>query len=249
MLFFYAVFWAYIAKLIVAVSKWRCHSLTVVSSLRQAPKPGYTLAPRSHTFSSVGGTSSQAGLAVRITEFKSLFLTFSLTSKLLAHECDCLDSWLEIMKRRKLYIATSSQGEYPFGNMGEKTHSTEFSSARSDSKCKMFALQLSQQSHDNEIRPFAVSTGSITEADRRALGGGVPDIRSSTTYTGGFRYPSASPHLRRSLPNMTPAVPTEPLKVYPYHLLMTTNYRLPADVDRNNLEVRTAFHCIQRQTI
>jgi hypothetical protein len=25
--------------------------------------------------------------------------------------------------------------------------------------------------------------------------------------------------------------------VYPYHLLMTSNYRLPADVDRNNLEV------------
>ncbi|ODN01148.1 Actin-binding LIM protein 1 [Orchesella cincta] len=125
----------------------------VVSSLRQAPKPGYTLAPRSHTFSSA---------------------------------------------------------DYPFGAMGEKTHSTEFSSARSD-----------------------ISTGSITEADRRALGA---DIRSSTTYTGGFRYPSASPHLRRSLPNMTPVMSTEPLKVYPYHLLMTSNYRLPADVDRNNLE-------------
>ncbi|XP_035709209.1 actin-binding LIM protein 3 isoform X2 [Folsomia candida] len=102
------------------------------------------------------------------------------------------------------------QSAIPFGAMGEKTHSTEFSSARSD-----------------------ISTGSITEADRRALGA---DVRSSTTYTGGFRYPSASPHLRRSLPNMTPQVPTEPLKVYPYHLLMTTNYRLPADVDRNNLE-------------
>ncbi|CAG7720658.1 unnamed protein product [Allacma fusca] len=103
--------------------------------------------------------------------------------------------------------------DYPFGAMGEKTHSTEFSSARSD-----------------------ISTGSITEADRRALGG---DIRSSTTYTGGmggFRYPSASPHLRRSLPNMTPVMSTEPLKVYPYHLLITSNYRLPADVDRNNLE-------------
>lgn len=37
---------------------------------------------------------------------------------------------------------------------------------------------------------------------------------------------------------MTPVMSTEPLKVYPYHLLMTSNYRLPADVDRNNLEVR-----------
>lgn len=40
-------------------------SLIVVSSLRQAPKPGYTLAPRSHTFSSVGGSSSQAAVTVR----------------------------------------------------------------------------------------------------------------------------------------------------------------------------------------
>jgi len=29
---------------------------------------------------------------------------------------------------------------------------------------------------------------------------------------------------------------TEPAKIYPYHLLLITNYRLPADVDRLNLE-------------
>lgn len=28
----------------------------------------------------------------------------------------------------------------------------------------------------------------------------------------------------------------EPAKIYPYHLLLITNYRLPADVDRCNLE-------------
>jgi hypothetical protein len=33
------------------------------------------------------------------------------------------------------------------------------------------------------------------------------------------------------------AAPTEPPKLYPYHLLVITNYRLPADVDRCNLEV------------
>jgi actin-binding LIM protein len=31
---------------------------------------------------------------------------------------------------------------------------------------------------------------------------------------------------------------TEPAKIYPYHLLLITNYRLPADVDRLNIEVR-----------
>lgn len=29
----------------------------------------------------------------------------------------------------------------------------------------------------------------------------------------------------------------EPAKIYPYHLLIITNYRLPSDVDRCNLEV------------
>ena len=43
-------------------------------------------------------------------------------------------------------------------------------------------------------------------------------------------------HVRRSLPDMG-AAPTEPPKLYPYHLLVITNYRLPADVDRCNLEV------------
>ena len=35
----------------------------------------------------------------------------------------------------------------------------------------------------------------------------------------------------RSLPNMSAALPKAP-KIYPIHLLMTSNYRLPNDVDR-----------------
>lgn len=48
-----------------------------------------------------------------------------------------------------------------------------------------------------------------------------------------------SPHLRRSLPNMNAPIHTssDPPKIYPYHLLMITNYRLPPGVDRMNLEV------------
>jgi hypothetical protein len=37
---------------------------------------------------------------------------------------------------------------------------------------------------------------------------------------------------------MAHSMSTEPAKIYPYHLLLITNYRLPADVDRLNLEVR-----------
>ncbi|XP_020719228.1 actin-binding LIM protein 2 isoform X4 [Bombus terrestris] len=141
-------------------------SYNVVSSLRHIPKPGYGLAPRSHTFSSTGGSVS------------------------------------------------ALPGDYSFSGMGDKTHSTDFSSGKSD-----------------------ISTGSITDVDRRALndGGMLP---SSTTYTGGLGSVVGSHgghHVRRSLPDMGTA-PSEPPKLYPYHLLVITNYRLPADVDRCNLE-------------
>ncbi|XP_008545849.1 actin-binding LIM protein 3 isoform X3 [Microplitis demolitor] len=105
-------------------------------------------------------------------------------------------------------------GDYSFSGMGDKTHSTDFSSGKSD-----------------------ISTGSITDVDRRALNdGGI--LPSSTTYTGGLGTVSSGTHghhIRRSLPDMG-AAPSEPPKLYPYHLLLITNYRLPADVDRCNLE-------------
>ncbi|KAL0120814.1 hypothetical protein PUN28_008475 [Cardiocondyla obscurior] len=105
-------------------------------------------------------------------------------------------------------------GDYSFSGMGDKTHSTDFSSGKSD-----------------------ISTGSITDVDRRALNdGGI--LPSSTTYTGGLGSVvggHGGHHVRRSLPDMG-AAPTEPPKLYPYHLLVITNYRLPADVDRCNLE-------------
>ncbi|XP_025153457.1 actin-binding LIM protein 2 isoform X8 [Harpegnathos saltator] len=98
---------------------------------------------------------------------------------------------------------------------------------------------------------YNVSTGSITDVDRRALvcttapyysrrismnDGGI--LPSSTTYTGGLGSVvggHGGHHVRRSLPDMG-AAPTEPPKLYPYHLLVITNYRLPADVERCNLE-------------
>ncbi|XP_046993366.1 actin-binding LIM protein 3 isoform X3 [Schistocerca americana] len=102
-------------------------------------------------------------------------------------------------------------GDFSFSGLGEKTHSTEFSSGKSD-----------------------ISAGSISEVDRRALNADLP---VSTTFAGGLRYAASySPHLRRSLPNMAHPMSTEPAKIYPYHLLQITNYRLPADVDRLNLE-------------
>ncbi|XP_075213733.1 actin binding LIM protein Uncoordinated 115a isoform X3 [Lycorma delicatula] len=150
-------------------------SYNVVSALRHVPKPGYGLAPRSHTFSSTAGTTTP--------------------------------------------------GDFSFSGMGEKTHSTDFSSGKSD-----------------------ISGGSISDVDRRAL---AAELVSSSTYTGCLGYPpSANLHIRRSLPNMMAPHSNEPPKIYPYHLLQITNYRLPADVDRCNLErhlseaeFETLFQC------
>ncbi|XP_049823203.1 actin-binding LIM protein 3 isoform X3 [Aethina tumida] len=105
-------------------------------------------------------------------------------------------------------------GDYSFSGMGAKTHSTDFSCGKSD-----------------------ISTGSITDVERRGLNSDMP---VSSTYTGGLgRYPGGgySSQVRRSLPNMAHSMLiNEPAKIYPYHLLLITNYRLPADVDRCNLE-------------
>ncbi|XP_050511938.1 actin-binding LIM protein 1 isoform X4 [Diabrotica virgifera virgifera] len=88
------------------------------------------------------------------------------------------------------------------------------------------------------IPNYNVSTGSITDVERRAMNCEMP---LSTTYTGGLgRYPTggyASQQVRRSLPNMAHSILiNEPAKIYPYHLLVVTNFRLPSDVDRLNLE-------------
>ncbi|XP_045455249.1 actin-binding LIM protein 2 [Melitaea cinxia] len=145
-------------------------SYNVVSSLRAAPRPGYGLAARSHTFSS------------------------------------------------------STAGDFTFSGLGDKTHSTDFSSGKSD-----------------------ISAGSITDVDRSAVttdgvaargaagagagagaGGGAGGVGGVGARGGG---------VRRSLPNMaTSHLLHEPAKLYPYHLLLITNYRLPPDVDRLNLE-------------
>ncbi|KAG8287558.1 Actin-binding LIM protein 3 [Homalodisca vitripennis] len=102
----------------------------------------------------------------------------------------------------------------------------------------IFASSLSFSIHAYltlSLSPFTVSGGSVSEVGRGPLG---PELATSSTYTGGLGYvPSYSPHLRRSLPNMAASHSSEPPKIYPYHLLLITNYRLPADVDRCNLEV------------
>ena len=88
------------------------------------------------------------------------------------------------------------------------------------------------------------SDDNVSNTDRM-MNGHHENIRISTTYTQGLQ--AATPRnyhssgasqddseLNRSLPNM--ASPLQAPNIYPLHLLFTTNYRLPGDVDRCNLE-------------
>lgn len=111
-------------------------------------------------------------------------------------------------------IRNGYSSDFSFGPLVDKTHSTEFSCGKSDISVEE----------------------SITEGDRRALGADIP---ASSTYSGAIynQYGPQSGLVRRSLPNMAHSILVhEPAKIYPYHLLLITNYRLPADVDRCNLE-------------
>lgn len=87
------------------------------------------------------------------------------------------------------------------------------------------------------------SVDSITEGDRQALM--AAELPASSTYSGvnmSYHLPQTG-MMRRSLPNMAHSMLVhEPAKIYPYHLLLITNYRLPVDVDRCNLEVSTSGH-------
>ncbi|XP_054726769.1 actin-binding LIM protein 2 isoform X1 [Anastrepha obliqua] len=145
-------------------------SYNVVSALRHVPKPGYGLAPRSHTFSAstpAGGTTAVHPVAT----------------------------------------------DFSYGGLVDKTHSTDLSCGKSEA-----------------------SVDSITDGDRRVLMGG--ELPASSTYSGvlSYHYPQTG-LIRRSLPNMAHSLLVhEPAKIYPYHLLIITNYRLPTDVDRCNLE-------------
>ncbi|XP_065215240.1 actin-binding LIM protein 3-like isoform X3 [Planococcus citri] len=110
--------------------------------------------------------------------------------------------------------ATNISGDFSISGLGEKARSTDFSSGKSD-----------------------ISVGSLSEMDRGAMSAAEMAATKPPQYTSGVSLPF-SPHLRRSLPNMSASVHTslEPPKIYPYHLLMISNYRLPPGVDRLNLE-------------
>ncbi|XP_052752848.1 actin-binding LIM protein 2 isoform X1 [Galleria mellonella] len=131
------------------------------------------------------------------------------------------------LANRSHTFSSSTAGDFTFSGMGDKTHSTDFSSGKSD-----------------------ISAGSITDVDRSAVTTEGMAVRGGSAATGpaggaggvvgaGGAAPGLGPRagVRRSLPNMaTSHLLHEPAKLYPYHLLLITNYRLPPDVDRLNLE-------------
>ena len=130
----------------------------------------------------------------------------------------------------------------------DKSYSTDFSSGRSDGGGDVTdgghkSPGGMTNGHSDNIRVSSTYTHGLQSATPTAGG------RSSNVGPVHHHYPphaqSASPaalansahengSLNRSLPNMME--PLQASNVYPLHLLFTTNYRLPGDVDRCNLE-------------
>lgn len=142
----------------------------VVSALRHVPKPGYGLAPRSHTFSSSAGSYTHIPVSpsVRVCVCLHLFIFFLCTFfclksrtvmilKLYQIACWVLFffKWhsffyyimfcmllLKYISLANLVMVHNSQGDYSFSGMGIKTHSTDFSSGKSDSKYQPQTISL-----------------------------------------------------------------------------------------------------------
>ncbi|XP_074595560.1 actin binding LIM protein Uncoordinated 115a isoform X8 [Brevipalpus obovatus] len=107
--------------------------------------------------------------------------------------------------------------------------------------------------YENPVNAFSSHSEHPDRSSRHFMNHSISSNFRATPFSdglGGFRYASYSPHLRRSMPNVNFHLHSnEPPKLYPYHLLMTTNYRLPPDVDRCHLERHLSndeFHAIFR---
>ena len=84
-------------------------------------------------------------------------------------------------------------------------------------------------------------------------GGQIPSEMGPKSGHSARSLASSTAHLRRSMPNVAQLQHLHsegPPKLYPYHLLATSNYRLPPDVDRchlerhlSNEEFQYIFHC------
>ncbi|KAI9564637.1 hypothetical protein GHT06_008378 [Daphnia sinensis] len=161
-------------------------------------------------------------------------------------------------------------GDYALGGgLAEQSQHTDFGSNKSD----ISAVSLTE----SDRRALAPDLRSSNTYSSHLGGGGMasntprphsqqgfrPMLMPVTTTSSHALPPQSAPfrghtHLRRSLPNMSAAalaaqqaLANEPPKIYPAHLLFTTNYRLPVDVDRCQLERHlsdTEFEAIFQMT-
>ena len=111
---------------------------------------------------------------------------------------------------------------FDISDAGVGAYSAEFSSNRSEDGLGSSSLGHRSPLMQQNIRVSSTYTQGLQAATPRSgSGGGV----------GGGYETSGTDDLDHSMPDMLQAS-----NIYPLHLLFTTNYRLPGDVDRCNLE-------------
>ncbi|XP_013785469.1 actin-binding LIM protein 3-like [Limulus polyphemus] len=95
------------------------------------------------------------------------------------------------------------------------------------------------KTHSSEFSSGKSDISTTSEQDR-------PFLNHSNSGYAGFLHSSYSPQMQCSLPNVNLHLFNEPPRLYPYHLLITSNYRLPPDVDRCHLERHLSSEEFQR---
>ncbi|KPJ02978.1 Actin-binding LIM protein 3 [Papilio xuthus] len=269
----------------------RFYNYLVVSSLRAAPRPGYGLAARSHTFSSsTAGDFTFSGLTAgdktHSTDFSSgkSDMRTDLCGKCVPHHLppppshhlppphlpDTLLTYIPLHTSlsiicQSVELDTITSHTFDIATLAQTSCSTSYrlELRRYTSLAYVQFIYFVRTCSPDSTALTSVartpqhylSAGSITDVDRSAvsteggvvvrggsaagggavLGGTGAGVGGAVSAMGGVGPRGGG--VRRSLPNMaTSHLLHEPAKLYPYHLLLITNYRLPPDVDRLNLE-------------
>lgn len=229
----------------MSASSAASYGYKVVQSNRSTPKPGYGLSAQQPN-SSYGLDSATLGYN-NGTMGRASEMSFSQQQRATQNQS------AELLHRA---AANQQQAQYP-------TQPPPPTSSSSLSHQHQHHHYPNQNQHHHTLSSTISSTGNTTANNNHnhnhhhlhhqsELGAdNAGTIKSTASRQSAHSFNAL--HLRRSMPNLNSLHHLHregPPKLYPYHLLATSNYRLPPDVDRchlerhlSNEEFHFIFHC------
>lgn len=143
------------------------------------------------------------------------------------------------------YESVTGQSNHTYINNNNNSNSNGFNGGQLEGKHSELSFNQQQRIAENRSNDLLHRAAAAATGGGATLQSDIIKSASSSRHLGGV-----SAHLRRSMPNVDHLHQDGPPKLYPYHLLATSNYRLPPDVDRchlerhlSNEEFQYIFHC------